>query len=269
MRTLIHLSDLHFGRIDPAIPEPLLQFIRAAKPDLVAISGDLTQRARTAEFMAARKFVDAIPFPKIVVPGNHDVPLHNLFSRFFRRLDRYQRIISADLEPFYIDSEIAVAGINTARALTWKNGRINRQQLQQLLSRFATVPPTHARIVVTHHPFDLPPGAKGDRVVGRSKLAMRMLAQCRVDMLLAGHFHLGAISQTATRYNIDNYSPLIVASGTSTSTRWRGQPNSLNLIRINESSISISQYRWGSERSLFDLFSTETFVRAENGWVRA
>jgi 3',5'-cyclic AMP phosphodiesterase CpdA len=76
----------------------------------------LTQRARTSEFQSARRFLDAIPFPQIVVPGNHDVSLHNLLSRFLRKFDRYQCFISADLEPFYRDSEIAVSGVNTARA---------------------------------------------------------------------------------------------------------------------------------------------------------
>jgi 3',5'-cyclic AMP phosphodiesterase CpdA len=99
MHTLIHLSDLHFGRVDPMIVTPLLDFILAINPDLVAISGDLTERAHTREFQAARRFLDAITFPQIVVPGNHDVPLHNLFSRFLRKLDRYQCFISADLEP--------------------------------------------------------------------------------------------------------------------------------------------------------------------------
>src|SRR6266403_3007266 len=174
MRTLIHLSDLHFGKVDPVIIPALLDFIRVTKPDLVAISGDLTQRARTAEFLEARKFLDAIPFPKIVVPGNHDVPLHNVFARLFRKLDRFRRFISEDLEPFYVDNEIAVAGVNTTRALTGKNGRINREQLDKLRRRFASVPPTHVKIVVTHHPFDLPPGVKGDRVVGRSRLAMKL-----------------------------------------------------------------------------------------------
>src|SRR5437870_3287373 len=120
MRTLIHLSDLHFGTVDPAIVPALLDFIGVTKPDLVVISGDLTQRARTEQFMEARQFIDAIPFPCIVIPGNHDVPLHNVFARLFRMLDRFRRYISENLEPFYVDEEIAVAGINTTRALTGK-----------------------------------------------------------------------------------------------------------------------------------------------------
>src|ERR1700736_6295374 len=269
MRTLIHLSDLHFGRVDPAILRPLLQFINITRPDLVAISGDLTQRARPAEFEAARKFLDAIPFPKIVVPGNHDVPLHNVFARLFQMLDRFRRFISEDLEPFFVDDEIAIAGVNTTRALTGKNGRINRQQLRELCRRFANLSPAHVKIVVTHHPFDLPPGVEGDRVVGRSRLAMKVLAEIRVDMLLAGHFHIGGTSQTTARYQIDNYSALIVAAGTTTSTRGRGQPNSFNVIKIGLPAATISQYRWQVERSMFDLFSTERFVRTENGWMLA
>lgn len=269
MRTLIHLSDLHFGRIDPMIVKPLLDFLRATKPDLVAISGDLTQRARTVEFQAARKFLDEIPFPLIVVPGNHDVPLHNLFSRFVRKLDRYQHYICSDLEPFYRDSEIAVAGVNTARSLTWKNGRINRQKVEKLRARFASVPPTNVKIVVTHHPFDLPAGVTGDHVVGRARLAMKTLAECRVDLLLAGHFHIAATGYTALRYQIESYSALIVSSGTSTSTRRRGQPNSLNAIEINGSTITIARQTWRPERGAFDLFSIERFHRGENGWTRA
>ena len=136
MRTLVHLSDLHFGRVHPLILDPLVAFVDETKPDVVAISGDFTQRARTVEYIAAREFLERIPFPKIVVPGNHDVPLRNLFLRFFRSLDSYRRYICDDLEPFFADDEVAIAGVNTARALTWKDGRINRFQLARLRERF-------------------------------------------------------------------------------------------------------------------------------------
>jgi 3',5'-cyclic AMP phosphodiesterase CpdA len=264
----MHLSDLHFGRADPAIVQPLLGFILATKPDLVAISGDLTQRARTEEFLQARNFLDAIPFRKIVVPGNHDVPLYNIFARLFRKLDRFQRFISDDLEPFYLDNEIAVSGINTARALTGKNGRINSEQLDKLRARFAAVP-KHIKIVVTHHPFDLPPGVVGDRVVLRAQAAMKTLAQIPVDMLLAGHFHVAGTTRTTTRYKIDNFSALIVASGTAISVRERGQPNSLNVIEIDAPKITITQHHWRPGRHKFQPFSVEQFVRGTTGWMPA
>lgn len=267
MRTLIHLSDLHFGRVDPMIVTPLLDFIRTTKPDLVAISGDLTQRARTREFQSARRFLDAIPFPQIVVPGNHDLPLHNLCSRFLRTFDRYQCFINADLEPFYRDSEIAVSGLNTVRTLTWKSGRVNRQQLDKLRARFASVLATNVKIVVSHHPFDLPKGVSGDRPLGRARLAMKTLADCRVDLLLAGHSHVGATGHTATRYPIINYSALIVSSGTSTSTRGRGQPNSLNVIQMDGAKMTIARQIWRPEQGVFELLLTERFNRTKIGWA--
>ena len=268
MRTLIHLSDLHFGRIDPAILAPLVKFINEVKPDLVAVSGDLTQRARTAEYSAAKEFLGSIPFPQIVVPGNHDVPLHNLVSRFTRTLDRYKLYITPDLQPVFSDPEIAVVGVNTARGLTWKDGRINRRQLEQLRATLQTVPSDRTKIVVTHHPFDLPAGASG-RVVGRSRLAMKTLAECRVDLLLAGHFHIADTGQTAKRYKMPGYSAIIVSSGTSTSTRGRGQPNSLNVIKIDRPALTIERHVWRPASGLFDLLSVEIFRHDGEGWTRA
>ncbi len=268
MRTVVHLSDLHFGRVDPKIVAPLLDLIRQQKPDLVAISGDLTQRARTREYLAAREFLREIPFPQVVVPGNHDVPLHNVFARFTRRLDHYRRYITQDLQPSFIDDEIAVIGVNTARAFTWKDGRINRRQLAKLRAGFQNIGHERVKIVVTHHPFDLPAGASGN-VVGRSRLAIRTLAECRVDLLLAGHFHIADTGQTAKRYRVPGYSALIVSSGTSTSTRYRGQANSLNVIRIENSRLSIERYLWETEVNLFTVASVEHFQRSDEGWSRA
>jgi 3',5'-cyclic AMP phosphodiesterase CpdA len=267
MRTIVHISDLHFGRVDPAILAPLVNFIGDVKPDLVAVSGDLTQRARTVEYIAAREFLGSIPFPQIVVPGNHDVPLHNLMSRFTRSLDRYTRYITPDLQPVFADSEIAVVGVNTARALTWKDGRINQRQLEKLRETLQSVPPDSTKIVVTHHPFDLPAGAFGS-VVGRSRLAMKTLAECRVDLLLAGHFHIADTGQTAKRYKMPGYSAIIVSAGTSTSTRGRGQPNSLNVIQIDRPNLTIERRTWRPTSGLFDVISVEFFRHDGEGWTR-
>src|SRR2546421_2446886 len=115
MRTLVHLSDLHFGRVDERLVEPLIAAVTEIDPDLVAVSGDLTQRARSHQFIEARAFLDALPQPQIVVPGNHDIPMHNVYARFFQPLDKYRRYITNELQPFYADEEIAVVGLNTAR----------------------------------------------------------------------------------------------------------------------------------------------------------
>ncbi|MGI9088863.1 MAG: metallophosphoesterase family protein [Chthoniobacterales bacterium] len=267
MRTLVHISDLHFGRVNPAILEPLQAFVREVSPTLVAISGDLTQRARTAEYLGARKFLAGIPFPQIVVPGNHDVPLHNPYARFFRGLGRYRRYITRDLQPFFSDDEIAVAGINTARAFTWKDGRINRHQLEKLRATLAPLSNRHVKILVTHHPFVLPAGTEG-HVVGRSRLAIKTLAECGVSVFLAGHFHIADIGYTAKRYNIPGYSALVVSAGTSTSTRGRGQPNSLNVIKLERPHVIIERFTWRPATNVFDLLSVEKFQQTAQGWIR-
>jgi 3',5'-cyclic AMP phosphodiesterase CpdA len=195
------------------------------------------------------------------------VPLHNVFSRFVRGLDRYRRYITSDLQPFFGDDEIAVVGVNTARGLTWKDGRINRHQLRRLRETFAKVPPERTRVVVTHHPFDLPVNTQG-RVVGRSRLAIKTIAECQVDMLLAGHFHIADVGYTAKRYTIPGYSALIVSSGTSTSTRGRGQPNSLNVICVEQPTIQIQRHVWQPEAGAFVGLTAERFHRTDAGWIR-
>src|SRR3954469_2042372 len=98
MRTIIHLSDLHFGRTDPSVVEPLVATVAELRPDAIAVSGDLTQRARGEQFREARAFLDRLPpVPQIVVPGNHDVPLWNAFKRFAQPLANFRRYITADL----------------------------------------------------------------------------------------------------------------------------------------------------------------------------
>ena len=130
MRTLVHLSDLHFGRLDSRLLPPLIQAVRAVSPDLVAVSGDFTQRARRRQFLEARAFLDALPFRTIVVPGNHDVPLYNLVARLASPLASYRRFISDDLEPTFQDDELVMIGLNTARAFVARGaGRLNEVQV--------------------------------------------------------------------------------------------------------------------------------------------
>ena len=153
MRTIAHISDLHFGRVDCATLPALTAAITKAKPDVVAVSGDLTQRARSREFAAARRFLDTLPTPQIIVPGNHDIPLYNVFKRWLSPLRNYRRYISDDLAPFYADEEIAILGINTARSLTFKNGRINADQVASSCKRLAQLRDGGVRIAGQPSPF--------------------------------------------------------------------------------------------------------------------
>jgi 3',5'-cyclic AMP phosphodiesterase CpdA len=201
MRTIVHLSDLHFGRVNPSLLDPLLTVVRDVAPDVVAISGDLTQRARSYQFQQARSFLDALPKPQIVVPGNHDIPLHNLFARFLEPLTKYKLYITDDLQPVYEDEEVAIVGVNTARSLTFKGGRINETQVSRLREKFCSFGEEVVKVVVTHHPFDLPEGHHERDLVGRAQMAMTGLAECGADLFLAGHLHISHTGHTK-RYNI-------------------------------------------------------------------
>jgi 3',5'-cyclic AMP phosphodiesterase CpdA len=268
MRTIVHLSDLHFGRVDPALLDPLVAAVAAARPDVVAISGDLTQRARKAQFRQARVFLDRLPQPQIVVPGNHDVPLYDVVRRFAAPLRRYRRYITDDLAPAFGDDEIAIVGLNTARSLTFKGGRINVEQAGLVTRRFAGLDDSILRVVVTHHPFNLPEHGNEDDLVGRASMAMRVFADCGVDLLLSGHLHRAHAGDTASRYEIPGFAALVVQAGTATSTRGRGEPNAFNVIRAGTGRIEVDVQSWRPDRSSFAVLRTDVFERVGGTWSR-
>jgi 3',5'-cyclic AMP phosphodiesterase CpdA len=245
--------------VDESVYGPLIEIIHRIEPDVVAVSGDLTQRARTAEFQAARQFLDSLPKPQIVVPGNHDVPLHNVYARFRSGLDRFYRYITSEADPFFADREIAVLGVNTARALVFKGGRVNSAQVARIEEHLH---PAEARvkILVAHHPFDLPDHL-GDRdLVGRAKIGMAGIARVGVDLVLSGHLHV--------THSMVSQSAIFVQAGTALSTRGRGEANSFNVIRVERNRIAIEQYAWDSSTRAFSVCRAEEFRRSDAGWHR-
>ncbi|CAN5193197.1 metallophosphoesterase [soil metagenome] len=268
MRILVHLSDIHFGRVDYQLVDPLVQFVNELKPALVVVSGDLTQRARAEQFREARAFLERLPRPQVVVPGNHYVPLYHLLALFLTSFDNYRRFISDDLAPFYRDDEIAVIGINTARSLTFKGGRINEEQVALIRERMCALKEGMTKIVVTHHPFDIPPGHDEDDLLGRAEMAMQTLARCGADVLLAGHIHLSHIGHTASRYRVEGHSALVIQAGTATSTRGRGETNSFNVIRVKHPGIEVERVTWHPATGNFIPAQTERFQHSPDGWVR-
>src|SRR6185312_7752582 len=151
---LAHVSDLHFGHHDPKVAATLAADLAAQSPDLVVVSGDLTQRGTPEEFELARAFLDSLASPVFAVPGNHDLG-RNLVRRFLDPYGLYRRYIAPEIEPFLETGGIALAGLNTTRrALAdrdWSNGSINRHQLARLDSSFGRASPGALRIVVAHH----------------------------------------------------------------------------------------------------------------------
>ena len=225
--------------------ETLVEVARRIAPDVVVVSGDLTQRARIEEFEQARDFLAQLPEPRIVIPGNHDVPLFNPYGRFVERLTRFRRYITADLSPAWMDSEVAVFGVNTARSLTWKGGRINARQVEDLRGRLCELPLSVTRVIATHHPF------------GVARVAFEQWAGCGADLLLCGHLHIAA-TQVVGR-------AIVVNAGTAISTRGRGQANSFNVILIApQGAVTVTQWEW--EGREFVKREDAVFERVEGGW---
>ncbi len=249
MRLIAHISDLHFGYEDMRVADGLAADLHAVHPHVVVVSGDLTQRARRRQFRRAAAYLQRLPEPQIVIPGNHDIPLFDVIRRFFFPLDRYRDLLSAEMRPFYRDDEIAILGINTARSWTWrwkgfwKDGRISPEQLEDIRHRLGEARPEF-RVVVTHHPFIPAPGERAHGIVGQAAQALAMMEQCGVDMVLAGHLHIGYSGDVRTHHEAVRRSILSIQAGTAISTRRRHEPNAYNLIEIDGGTVIVHVRTW-------------------------
>ncbi len=269
MTRLAHVSDLHFGTVKPVLAAGLLDSLNRLQPDLVVVSGDLTQRARSRQYRAAREYLDQIPFPKIVVPGNHDVPLYHVYNRFFHPLRNYKRYITTDLAPMYQDDKVAVLGINTARSFTRKDGRLSVSQIRLVYQRFCGLPPDVFRVLVTHHPFLSPPeGPK--RVVGRAERALQYLEKCRLGLVLSGHYHMSYADGSHAAYRALQSSVLVVQAGTATSRRVRKERNAFNFIQRTEGKVVLDVHMWDggafapARREIFQRNGRKRWEKREN-----
>jgi 3',5'-cyclic AMP phosphodiesterase CpdA len=268
MRTIAHISDLHFGRTDPSVVTGLVEDLAALNLDLIVVSGDLTQRARSSQFSQARAFLDQLPAPYLVVPGNHDVtPVYRPVQRFLNPFASYRQFISGDLAPSFFDDELAVVGVNTAHPHLISEGRISSRQLAEIKLRFASCDNARFRVVVTHHPFIPHPESRRTPLIGRAVRALTTLEACGVDLLLAGHLH-HAFTGDASAYHTEITRSILVAQATTTtSTRLRKDSNAYNHITIDGDLVELDVRTWGGDR--FESLRVERFRRAEHRWTRA
>ncbi len=250
MARLVHLSDLHFGAHDDRVVAAVEKSVSKLDPDLVVISGDFTQRARTEQFKEACRFLERLRedgHEVLGVPGNHDVPLYDVLRRFLSPLTRYKRYIDDVLCPFHELPGVAVLGLNTARSLTFKDGRISDEQVEFVRQTFARADPDAVRVLVTHHPlFALKVGDEITPAIGRQEMALDVVEEAGVDLLLAGHNHHASThhaSDLVTRAG----GALVIQAGTATSVRLREQDQSFNVIDIDEGCVTLTVECWGGE----------------------
>ncbi len=243
-KLLVHISDPHFGTEDPVVAGELLREIRTYEPAVVALSGDLTQRARRSQFKAARDWLAQLHLPYVVVPGNHDIPLYDVVRRFFSPRDRYCELITRDRTPCFIDESLAVCGTDTTKTWTTKHGKVRFDQIGHIVERFRHHP-DHWRVLIAHHPFVVPPRS-GEPTVDGAAQALFQLEGAGVDLILTGHLHVSHSEGTAGRN--DKHTLINVHAGTCMSTRTREEPNGYNLLAFDGDEVTITHRVWNGVR---------------------
>lgn len=269
MLTVLHISDLHFGPpYLPKVGQALLRVAPALSPQVVVVSGDLTQRAKSDQFAAARAYLDLLPqVPKIVVPGNHDIPLFRLKERLLAPHGLYQKYISADLNQVLRNDAVVIAALDSTAPLRHiTNGRIVQEQLEFCTEAFRDASPGAAKIVVAHHHFAPAPDYQKDEVMPHAKRAMNHFIELGVEMILGGHLHRGYIGNSLDIYPKANrhHGVIIVQCGTTTSRRGRArerEKNSFNLIHVTQDMLRVSHYMYFDDVDAFEPVSRHVFPR--------
>lgn len=261
MTRVLHLSDVHFGAVDERLVAPFLELAHKLRPDATVISGDLTQRARPGQFAAARAFVDRLPGPVLVVPGNHDTPLWNLPVRLFAPLSRYRRAMGAEVEPALALPGAVLQGVNTADPWVWKAGRMTDTSAGRLAQAFAAAPAGAFRIAVMHHaPVPAADGTPSDMAAPVAVLAR--LAAAGADLVLSGHTHMPHSGWAETAAGV-----LFLQVGTAISTRLKTDSNDFAFLEL--SSGAVTRRSWLARQGEgFVEAPPNRFLRLSSGWQR-
>jgi len=268
--TLLQISDLHFGPpYIVKIGEAALRIAPRLNPDAIIVSGDLTQRAKREQFESAKRFLSRLPeVPRLVIPGNHDVPLYRIYERMVNPHRLYREIISQDLNPVLKVKNAVIAGLDsTAPHTAISNGRIFERQLDDCEKIFRDAPADSIRIVVAHHHFAPAPDYLRDSIMPKARRAMERFADLKVELILGGHLHRAYVGNSLDFYpgTHRNRGIIIAQCGTTTSQRGRGrerEKNSLNLITIDRQNITITHYMFFHETDSFEALSQHIFRRA-------
>ena len=225
------------------------------------LSGDLTQRAKPDQFRQARRFVDRLPAPTLVVPGNHDVPLYRVWERALSPYHAYRKHFAADLEPVWQDDELLLVGVNTAHGWTLKEGRIPLSRLKAVAETISKAPASLFKVVVAHHHLTPPPRFGTQTVLSNAFEAIALFSEAGVDMVLSGHQHQTYLASSEEFYPSGRPPVLILHAGTSTSSRGRGSEadkNTFNWMRVDADSAIVSHYHWEP--------SVEEFLEISRHW---
>jgi 3',5'-cyclic AMP phosphodiesterase CpdA len=225
---LLQIADTHFGNEQSPVVEALVTLTLQKRPDLVVLSGDITQRARHRQFRDARTFVDRLGAPVLAIPGNHDIPLFDLGARFFHPYSRHRDAFGDDLEPVHSSRELLVVCVNTTRWYRHTNGEVSKEQVDRVAVCLANATSEQLRVVVVHQPIAVLRAEDAHDLLRGHAAALRSWAAAGGDLIMCGHIHLPYVMALP-----DLARPMwVVQAGTAMSSRIRGgMPNSVNLVR--------------------------------------
>lgn len=258
MIRVLQISDPHFGTEQQQVVEALLRLADELEPEVVLLSGDVTQRARRDQFEAARRFLDRFERPVLTVPGNHDIPLFNLPARVFSPYGNYRRSMGSDLEPEYESEALLVVSLNTTRPSRHKDGEVSSEQVERVAERLRRARPGQLRIVMQHHPVRAREESDVVNLLHGREHAVPTWVDAGLDVLLGGHIHLPYIWPLYGDNGEAGRKGWTVQAGTATSVRIRGEiPNSVNVLcYTNENARRVcSVERWDF------VFDRDSFVR--------
>lgn len=262
MTRILHLSDVHFGSVDDRLVGPFLDLVRSVRPDLCVVSGDLTQRARADQFKAARAFLELLPQPVLIVPGNHDMPLWNLPVRLIAPFSRYHRALGPHTEPLVRLPDAVVQGVNTANPFVWKAGRLRSASLRRLATSFASAPQGHWRVVVMHHaPVPAADGTPADIADPDGTLAA--LARVGADIVLSGHTHMPHTGFAETAAGV-----LFLQVGTAISTRLKTGTNDFALVTLEPGLVTVESWLSPPGAAAFAPGPKQTYARPGAAWQK-
>lgn len=230
---LLQVSDPHFGTEQPPVVEALAALSTAQKPDVLIVSGDITQRARPWQFSAARRFIERLALPRtLVIPGNHDIPLVDVFTRAFKPYAHHRRAFGHDLEPLLDLPDLLAIGVNTTRRYRHIDGEVSTAQVERVSQRLRAASPGQLRVVVTHQPVDVPHANDEHDLLHGHTRAARAWTEAGADVFMGGHIHLPYVRPLGLRFPGMPRRSWCVQAGTATSWRVRPDaPNSVNLMR--------------------------------------
>ena len=276
MTVLLQVSDPHFGTERPPVVAALERFAQELQPDVLLLSGDITQRATHAQFRAARAFVDRLRVPVLIaIPGNHDIPLFNPAARLFAPYGHFQRAFGRELEPQFEDDEVLILALNTTRWYRHADGEVSALQVERVARQLERAQSSQWRIVVVHQPVAVTREQDRGNVLHGHEAAVRRWAAAGADLIVGGHIHLPFVLALNGRWPHLPRAVWAVQAGTAVSHRVRADAgNSVNVIRVGTAARAAEEVddaapRYCAVERWDHMPATQRFERASAQLLRA